>query len=185
LVEGEEPAVAPEENHIAIDRVVGEGDSIEVGPGTAYQVLETPGHSPCSLSFFDPERKVLIISDASGYYMPTHNDWWPNYFSDYGQYVASLERLAGLGAEVLCLSHNGAIRGADDVAAYFQGAIEATRRYHGRIVDEAATGKSPREIGEMLGTEIHEKTPLLPVDFFQKNCGLMAKLSLQHEKAAG
>lgn len=172
---------APADN-ITVDRVIGEGDTVEVGPGAVYQVLETPGHSPCSLSFFDAERRVLIISDASGYYMPAHNTWWPNYFADYGQYVASLERLAELEAKLLCLSHNGAIQGPDAVAEYFAGALDTTRRYHTRILEEAASGKSPREIGESLGQEIYDRTPLLPLEFFQKNCGLMAKLSLKHEK---
>ncbi len=169
------------DNRIVIDRALSEGDTVEVGPGTTFRVLETPGHSDCSLSFFEPAAGILIVSDATGYYMPQHGDWWPNYFTDYGKYVASMERLAGLGAEVLCLSHNGAIRGADAIAEYFRGAIDATRRYHQRIVDAFRAGKSVREISEELGKEIHEKTPLMPLDFFQKNCGILVKLSLKHE----
>ena len=95
-----------------------------------------------------------------------------------------MRRLADLGAEILCLSHNAVVRGADDVKTYFQRAIEATEAYHGRIVEEARSGKPARQIAETLGSEVHEKTPLLPVDFFQKNCGLMVKLSLRHEGIA-
>ena len=40
-------------NQIAVDRVVQEGDRIEVDEGVALEVLETPGHSDCSLSFYD------------------------------------------------------------------------------------------------------------------------------------
>ena len=72
-------------------------------------------------------------------------------------------------------------RGADAVRAHLSRAIEATRHYHGRIVEEATSGKTVRQIAEQLGTEVHEKTPLLPVDFFQKNCGLLVKQSLAHE----
>lgn len=171
------------ENRIAIDRTAKEGDAIEVDQGVAYAVLETPGHSECSLSFFEPGGKVLILSDATGYYMPQSQSWWPNYFSGYGAYVDSMERLAGLGAELVCLSHNGAVRGAEAVAEYFRGAIEATRAYHERIVAETKAGKPVREIAEMLGAEIYDKTPLLPLDFFQKNCGLLVKQSLKHEEA--
>ena len=121
------------------------------------------------------------VSDATGYYLPQDHSWWPNYFSGYADYVRSIERLAGLGAEVLCLSHNGVIEGADDVADYFRDALAATRQYHDRIVAEAKAGKPARQIAEALGTEIHAKAPLLPLDFFQKNCGLLVKLSLKHE----
>jgi glyoxylase-like metal-dependent hydrolase (beta-lactamase superfamily II) len=167
------------EMSIAVDRPLKEGDKIEVGD-VVFNVLETPGHSDCSLSFHQPQRKILIISDATGYYMPQYNDWWPNYFSGYGAYLESIERLAALEAETLCLSHNGAICGASDVAAYFAGALAATENYHARIVDEIRGGKPFRELAEQLGSEIHAKAGLLPVDFFQKNCGLLVKHSIKY-----
>jgi glyoxylase-like metal-dependent hydrolase (beta-lactamase superfamily II) len=169
------------ENRIAVDRVIQEGDAIEVDDGVSFQVLQTPGHSDCSLSFFEPDRKVLILSDATGYYMPEHDCWWANYFVDYGAYLSSIERLAGLGAEVLCLSHNAVIRGGDEAASYFERVLQATKDYHQRIVDEAKSGKSVREIAEALGSEVYEKKPLFPLDFFQKNCGILVKVSLRHE----
>ena len=168
------------ENRIAVDRIIKEGDAIAVD-GFSFRVLETPGHSDCSLSFHDPARKILIISDATGYYMPDHDSWWPCYFVDYGTYLSSIEHLAVLRAETLCLSHNAVIKGAEDVKAYFAAALAATKAYHDRIVAEARTGKPAREIAEALGAEIHEKTQLLPLGFFQKNCALLVKQSLQHE----
>ena len=169
---------------IAVDRVVGEGDVIAV-EDTAWTVLETPGHSDCSTSLHDSARRMLVISDATGYYMPESNTWWPNYFSDYAAYLHSMERLAGLNAEVLCLSHNGAISGADDVRSYFSGALAATRQYHERIVAEARSGKPSRQLAEELGAEIYQQAPLLPVEFFQKNCGLLIKQSLRYEEKRG
>lgn len=168
------------EMKIAFDRTLKEGDTVQVGDAV-FNVLETPGHSDCSLSFHEPRRGILIISDATGYYMPRHQEWWPNYFSGYGPYVDSIRRLAGLGADALCLSHNGAIQGRDDVAAYFAGALAATESYHRHIVDEIKAGRPFRELAEQLGTEIHAKTGLLGVDFFQKNCGLLVKHSMKHE----
>jgi glyoxylase-like metal-dependent hydrolase (beta-lactamase superfamily II) len=169
------------ENQIMVDRVLKEGDTIDVDEGVSFQVFETPGHSECSLSFFEPSAKVLIISDATGFYLPKDEFWWPCYFSGYGPYVASIERLAEVGAEVLCLSHNAVIQGADDVAAYFQGTLDALRQYHERIVSASKAGKTVREIAESLGEEVFQKTPQFPVEFFQKNCGLLVKLSLAHE----
>ena len=179
ITEAHKPA-ALEEMKIAVDETLKEGDKIEVGD-VAFNVLETPGHSDCSLSFHQPERGILIISDASGYYMPEHNDWWPNYFSNYGAYVDSIKRLAALEAETLCLSHNGVVQGKDDVAEYFKGTLASTEAYHARIIDEIKGGKPFRELAEQLGTEIHAKTGLLPLDFFQKNCGLLVKHSMKHE----
>jgi glyoxylase-like metal-dependent hydrolase (beta-lactamase superfamily II) len=167
------------ESQIAIDRLIAEGDAIAVD-GATFTVLETPGHSDCSLSFHEPDRGILVISDATGFYVP-EGYWWPCYFVDYGCYVSSIERLAGLRAKVLCLSHNGAVKGADAVRAYFDDALAATRAYHQRIVDEAKAGKGVREIAGALGAEVHARAGLLPVDFFQKNCALLVKASLAHE----
>jgi len=167
-------------NQIAVDRVVREGDTIEVDEGVALEVLETPGHSDCSLSFYDRARRILIISDATGYYVPDYDTWWPNYFTDYGAYVRSIERLATLDADVLCLSHNAVIRGADDVRDYFRRALEVTQAYHQRIVADAQAGKPAEEIAAALGAEVYQRTQLMPPDFFVKNCGLLVKISLKH-----
>jgi 2-aminobenzoylacetyl-CoA thioesterase len=167
-------------NTIAVDRVVQEGDTIEVDAGLALEVLETPGHSDCSLSFYDRARRVLIISDATGYYVPQYDTWWPNYFSDYAAYLRSIERLAALDAEVLCLSHNGVIRGSEAVQDYFRRALAVTQAYHERILADTRAGRTPEQIAAALGAEIYEKTQLMPPDFFVKNCGLLVKKSLQH-----
>jgi glyoxylase-like metal-dependent hydrolase (beta-lactamase superfamily II) len=168
---------------IAVDRVIAEGDEVAV-EDMVWTVLATPGHSDCSISLHNARDRVLVISDASGYYMPERGEWWPNYFSDYGAYVASLERLKALDAEVLCLSHNGAIRGAADVCAYFAGALAASRDYHQRILAEVAAGKAARQVAEELGAEIHGRTGVLPVEFFQKNCGILVKQSLRYAGVA-
>ncbi len=168
------------EMQIAVDRLIKEGDAITVD-GAAFNVLEMPGHSDCSLSFHEPQRGILLVADATGYYVPEHHYWWPNYFTGYDVYLDSMRRLAGLEAEILCLGHNAVVKGAKDIETYFRDAISATEAYHRRIVDEANAGKPTRQIAEELGSEIYEKSPLLPEDFFQKNCGLMVKQSLRHE----
>ena len=124
---------------------------------------------------------MLIISDATGYYLPDCDYCWPNYFTDYGAYVRSIERLAGLDAEVLGLSHNGVIRGADAVAAYLQNALAVTRNYHAGIVADAQAGQIGRAIAEASGRRCTKKRSCMPLDFFQKNCGLLVKNSLRHE----
>lgn len=165
---------------ITVDRLIAEGDVIAVD-GISLNVLQTPGHSDCALSFHEPRAGILLVSDALPYYLPEHECWWPDYFAGYDPYLKSLERLAGLGAEILCLGHNGVVRGAEGVGSYFEKVISAARQYHQRIVDEASAGKPIRQIAEQLGSEVYEKTQLLPLEFFQKNCGLLVKQSLRHE----
>ncbi|MHB8954820.1 MAG: MBL fold metallo-hydrolase [Pirellulaceae bacterium] len=169
------------ETQIVVDRTVREGDQIEVSPGVSFRVLETPGHSHCSLSFHEPHENILIISDATGYYMPDQDFMWPGYLTSYNDYLRSIERLAEIGAETLCLSHNAVIRGVEEVAAYFRRAVAATEQYHQRIVAKAKAGAPVPEIAGELGSDIYARTGQLSLDFFQKNCALLVKNSLRHE----
>lgn len=169
-----------EKKQIPVDRVLEEGDTITVD-GFVFKTVKTPGHSDCSLSFHEPVASILIISDATGYYIPEHNYFWPNYFADYAAYLDSIKRLAVLDAEILCLSHNAVIKGAHAVKTYIDTAISATENYHRRIIAETKAGNSSQQIAETLGAEVYERTKLLPVEFFQKNCSLLVKQSLKHE----
>ncbi len=169
------------EKQIAVDRILADGDTVAVGR-RKFNVLATPGHSDCSLSFYESATHLLIISDATGYYIPDCGYFWPNYFADYGAYLESIRRLATLDAEILCLSHNAVVKGAEAVKAYFDGAAAAAEAYHERIVAESAAGKAPDEISRQLGIEVHEKTQLLGVEFFQKNCEQLVKQSLKYSQ---
>ncbi|MCX6909123.1 MAG: MBL fold metallo-hydrolase [Verrucomicrobia bacterium] len=128
---------------IATDRILKEGDVVTVG-GLKFNVIATPGHSDCSLSFFEPTRKIAIVADVTGFYMPATKTWWPLYFTDYTAYMNSNRRLAALGAEIVCLAHNAVITGADEVKKYFEGAIASAEAYHKRIVDAVKGGKDAR-----------------------------------------
>jgi len=174
----------PREHQIPVDRLLQEGDLVAVGE-LRFQVLATTGHSDCSLSFYEPKRKILLVSDATGYYLPQYDYWWPNYFADYGQYVHSMRRLAQLETDLLCLGHNAAISGRDAIAEYFDKAIQATERYHRRILELVASGNQVRQIAEELGTEVYQKTQVFPLDFFQKNCNLLVKNSLRYAESTG
>jgi 2-aminobenzoylacetyl-CoA thioesterase len=163
-----------------VDVIVKEGDTVSVGD-LRFQVLATPGHSDCHLSFYEPTSKMLIASDATGFYMPQFGErWWPNYFVDYGQYLNSLRRLAALDTEILCLGHNAVITGAPAVKTYFSGALAATEAYHQRIVDAVKGGTPVRQLAEQLGAEAHGCEDRLALDFFQKSCLSLIKHSLRY-----
>ena len=167
------------ENKIVVDRILKDGDTIEVG-NLNFDCLATPGHSDCSMSFHEAASGILIISDATGYYLPEADYIWPNYFSDYAAYVASIERLAALDAEILCLSHNAVIKGGDAAKDYFNSAKATTESWHKRILAETEEGKCSEMIGNELGSEIFQKTQLMSEEFFQKNCALLVKQSIKY-----
>ena len=163
------------ETTIGVDTTLADGDTLG-----SFTVIDTHGHSDCGLSFHDPATGVLVVSDATPYYFIEADLYWPCYFTSYTQYVGAMRRLESLDAEVLCLGHNTAVTGTADIRAFFDAAIAATETYHRRIVEEIGGGRNPAELANQLGEEIHAKTQLLPVQFFQKNCALLVKQSMKH-----
>ena len=86
------------------DRLLVDGEILDLGGGLRFTVLATPGHSPGMACLYAPERRVLIVSDAVQGYGPP-GAGLPLYFHSGRQYRASLERLAALDVDVLVLGH--------------------------------------------------------------------------------
>jgi glyoxylase-like metal-dependent hydrolase (beta-lactamase superfamily II) len=96
----------------SVDITVSEGDTVSLGPDLSVRILETPGHTRDSLSFFIPEHGVLLsgealgIPDATGYIISECP-------SNYDQYAGSLQKLKALNPEVVCLGHYKVFTGPD------------------------------------------------------------------------
>ena len=84
---------------VPADRFFGEGDVLEAA-GLKLQVYHTPGHTPDSSSFLleFAGRRVLFTGDMTGWFFPSRG-------SDYGQMVASVEKVRKLGADLICGGH--------------------------------------------------------------------------------
>jgi hydroxyacylglutathione hydrolase len=52
------------EGSVVVNRELGEGDTVSWDNGKTIRVLETPGHSPGSISFFCEEEGVLFTGDV-------------------------------------------------------------------------------------------------------------------------
>jgi len=89
-----------------------EGDVIDLGD-VALSILETPGHSNCSITAFEPEKKAMFASDAAG--VPYQNFCFPSMNTNIAQYLESLEKLKKLPVSYLCADHYGYITGDEAV----------------------------------------------------------------------
>ena len=87
-----------------IGRVLQDGDEIMVSDSVTVQVLETPGHTRDCLSYYIPEIKALIASEAAG--IPNKDGYIIcDMLVDYDMYVDSLKKLVALPVDVLVLGH--------------------------------------------------------------------------------
>lgn len=93
-----------------VDHRLKAGD--RVGP---LEVVETPGHTPGSLSFWWRERRALFAGDVIATW-PEFEAGWPGLTLDNDQNLRSVHQLTDFGsAEVLCVGHGEPItQGAAD-----------------------------------------------------------------------
>ena len=95
-----------------LDMIISSGDVVALGNGVRLHALETPGHTRDFMSYWIPEKKILVASEAAGY-----DDGSGYIFSeflvDYDLYLASLDSLSIFDADVLCPGHRVVLTGID------------------------------------------------------------------------
>jgi glyoxylase-like metal-dependent hydrolase (beta-lactamase superfamily II) len=89
---------------------VHEGDVISLG-NRDIRILETPGHSSCSISAYVPQLKALFASDGGG--IPYRDTIVIAANSNYTEYQKSLVKLAQLDVDYVCADHFGYVHGAE------------------------------------------------------------------------
>lgn len=108
-----------------------EGKKINLG-GMKIEILETPGHSSCSISAYIPQLQALFPSDAVP--IPYKDDMIVVANSNYTQYQQSLEKLAKLKVKILGADHYACIVD-DEAASYISNSIAATREKRSVLED--------------------------------------------------
>jgi len=128
-----------------LTRALKEGDRIDLGGGLEVTILETPGHSKCSITAYAPGLNLLFPSDAAplpvmkdGGFVVMANDNLPIY-------LQSLERMAALSADGVCYEHRGAILGPGAKTALDE-SLRLTKEKVGFYRKALASGADKKEL---------------------------------------
>lgn len=108
---------------------VSEGDRIRVGD-TEIHVIETPGHSSCSISAYAPQLKALFPTDSAG--IPFKEILITSGNSNYTQYQESLEKLKDLEADYVCADHYGYVIG-DEAGNFISRTIKVAQEHRSEM----------------------------------------------------
>ena len=111
--------------------VVREGEIIDLG-GVALKVYETPGHSNCSISAYEPDAGILFGSDAIG--IPFADKLFPSMNTNIEQFLNSLEKLRALKINLFCADHYGYITG-DEAQRIVSKTIEEALKWKARLFE--------------------------------------------------
>ena len=111
----------------AIDRHVSDGETIQLAADLHVRAIETPGHTRDCISYLVEEKNILLTSEALGQENPK-GVVVTDCLSDFDAYRASLRKLAGLGAEVICPGHFFVYTG-EDAIHYANRAVVACQQF--------------------------------------------------------
>jgi 2-aminobenzoylacetyl-CoA thioesterase len=103
------------------------GETINLDSGCHIEVMNTPGHTWDFMTYWVPEKKILIASEAVGCddgagYIFTE------FLVDYDAYVRSLSGLVQLEADILCQGHRLVFTGPD-ARAHMHLSLEQAPRF--------------------------------------------------------
>lgn len=129
---------------LSVDRVVEDGEEIDLGDGWVFKVMATPGHTRDAVSYYFPHVKALITGEAAGIPDSQHRIH-PEFLASYNDYANSLERLAELDVEILMLGHQYVLTG-DDARGYLKKSLDRTREFRERIVRHLSDTSENQEV---------------------------------------
>jgi len=135
--------------------IVRDGDLLKVGD-LEVRIMETPGHSLCSISAYIPEVKTLLPSDAGG--IPIDEAIFPSGNSNYTQYQDSLERLKDLEVEYYGADHYGYIVGPE-ARDYVRRTITAAAELRTRIESAYRKSGDIDRASRLLTEELYTRHP--------------------------
>jgi glyoxylase-like metal-dependent hydrolase (beta-lactamase superfamily II) len=141
-----------------IDVMLTDGQVIKLEEGLSVQVFATPGHTRDLLSYYIPEKRILVATEAVGCADSTGHIV-TEFLVDYERYLASLKRLSALDVAVLCQGHHFVFIG-EAVKRFFARSIESAKRFKTRVEELLqAEGGSVESVVAQIKAEEHDSIP--------------------------
>ncbi len=159
-----------------IDKIVEDGQQIEIEDGITIQIFFVPGHTWDSTAYYIKEPKILIAGEAAGC------DGICDFLVDHEIYVKSMKFLAGLKPEILCVGHRYVFTGPD-IQENITGPLRWLTCYVDRVKQYLTeeNGDVERVVNRIKAADWDEKpTPKQPLEPYLINTRLRVKALLNH-----
>jgi len=149
-------------SEINVDRVLKEKDIITCGD-LNIEIIDTPGHSPCSISLYCPEEQALFYSDAAGLRFEDNIFIAAN--SNFDLYQESLLKLAKYKPKICLAEHYGAIIG-DEAQDFLEKSILSAQNT--RELLEKTLLSNNKDVKKSLNDLLDKLLETVPNDFLPK-----------------
>ncbi len=105
-----------------------DGDTVGIGD-YLFEVIETPGHTEGHICLYEPEKKALISGDHILGDITPNISLWSDKRNPLREYLASLDKVYDLEADLVLPGHRGLIRD-------HRARIDGLKRHHRARLDE-------------------------------------------------
>lgn len=171
--------ISPEDwfNALQVDIVLTDGDSLPLGEGVEVKLIESPGHTEDSVSYYFKPDLALAAGESLGQYSGREKIT-PTYAYSYQESINSYKKLNALDIQLLSLPHSGVITG-DLVNKYMTELPVEMERYRRSFQEQVEEGLLIEEIVAKVSTEWLEEGRLPEGPFHDGHRDLVAKMVKQ------
>lgn len=161
-----------------LDVMLKDGDIFQLESSLSIEVIYTPGHTWDFLSYWVPEKRILVASEA------VTCDGISEFLVDYDAYLDSLKRLSVLDVRTLCTGHGLVITGVE-AKKYILDSMKGTKTYVSMVEQflREEKGNIDRVVARIKEIEWENRgMPKQPEKAYIMNTELRAKLILERIK---
>jgi glyoxylase-like metal-dependent hydrolase (beta-lactamase superfamily II) len=142
------------------DTIIYDGQTMHFEGGIDIDIIATPGHTRDMMSYYIPQKKILIATESTGC-MGNTGRIITEFLVDYDEYMKSLKRLASLDVDVLCQGHHFVFTD-EDVKRHFDNSIRAAMEFKEHVEDllREENGEVERVVSKIKSEE-YDTNPLI------------------------
>lgn len=139
-----------------VDRIVKDGDQISFGPLT-LEVIETPGHTRCSIAFYSKEEHLFLANETFGTLGLGVDDVIPCHLVGHQMTLDSIKKATALDVEHLLIPHYGLVHGKD-ISVYLATSSANVEKTKDLILQGHKQGLNLEELIDLLKKTYYNET---------------------------
>ena len=164
---------------LRVDIPVSQGDIIDLGE-LKFTVIQTPGHTKCSISLYSPQEKLLVASESLGLYTGIKDFVIPCFLVGYEMSIQSIKKVMPLDIQSILFPHLG-LKSGEEIQGFFSQSLYWFEKTRDAIVQGYREGKDGNELMDILSGMFYtgKARKMQPEKAFLLNAGYMVQIVIR------
>ncbi|MCP2604702.1 MBL fold metallo-hydrolase [Candidatus Aminicenantes bacterium AH-873-B07] len=144
---------------IKVDFIVEDGNKINLGKNIEIEIIATPGHTRCSVSYYLPKQKAIFFGEAGGVLEPD-GKIRAQFLSSYKYYINSIKKLLEKEIEIIGLAHGGFLKG-EKARNYLTESLRQAQLFKEKIISYLNEYKNIEKVVEKISEEEYTRGAII------------------------